>query len=149
MNKTYLPYILPTISIIAIFVIALINPSITGSAITPFRKTSNIASEVKITTNKEVVIPANAMVLVTLDNTTKNLTFSQFVKMTRKPYTVNYGKYQEINYEGQGYTGFYTYTLPISKLGLKQNKKLKNHELNVKLIYDEKVFVENIYKYTT
>ena len=148
MNKSYLPYILPTISVIAIFIIAFVNPSITGSAIFAPKKVSNLASQVKITTNKDVVIPPNALVLVTLDNTTTNLTLANFIKKTGKPFKIEEGTYEEINYDGKGDTGSYTYILPVSKLGLKIDKKSKTHSLNVKLTYNDRVFVENIYKYT-
>ena len=139
--KNLLPYLLPLGTIIFVFIIASINPSITGFA----TKQNNdiVNAKIRIFTDSNRVIPQDSIVQVTLDNKISEMTIIEFIEKTNMPYEIKNGIFDEINYKGEGYTGYYNYVLDLKEFDLGEVQEKSEHLLKIKVYYQDKTISES------
>ena len=109
--------ILPVISIALIYVL-LARPEITGFVTAP----GNIlGAEIKVSTAEGVILPAGSVVKIELGDEASAMPLDIFIDKSGSPYELVRGEVQEIDYTGYGYTGNYSYVVPISEFNLSGN----------------------------
>lgn len=131
MKKWILPYLLPIITLIGFTIYAFINPNITGFVTVDKVK---ISSDIRVKLDPNVVMPKDSIVVVSINGEEARLTLEEFIKKTSQEYRYEQGSFPELNYNGLGYTGDYTYTLTLDdfNLGLVDPKNEYLLEIDVK-----------------
>ncbi|MBS3146829.1 hypothetical protein J4471_03990 [Candidatus Woesearchaeota archaeon] len=140
-NK-FLPYLLPTLSIVVLSLILIIKPEITGFAVVDQDK-EMVSSKVTIFLDKDSMLPVESIVLVSLDNQEGTMSLIKFIERSKEPKTIIDGDLKEIGYVGKGYTGVHQYSVDLQDFGLGLVQKSEVHSLNIRIIYDGKVLLEN------
>jgi hypothetical protein len=133
--KRLLPYALPIISILVIFGVLMFNPNITGFAVKDYD------IEIKISTYPNLVVPEDTIVEVTLDGVSKTMTFKEFIDKTGDEYRLVEGSFEDINYQGKGYSGRYDYYLSAKEFGF-ENLEVKT--LTVRVSYENYLISESV-----
>jgi hypothetical protein len=129
--------IIPVLTILFIAILFL-RPEISGfivGSISPEQRI--IEAKVVVTINEDGFIPENAIVKVYLDNRTATMSFSEFVKKAKGGHDIRMGRVEEINYEGYGYGGAYTYTLDLSQFSLDTLVQPGEHTLVTEVLYED------------
>lgn len=144
MKKEFLPYLLPIISIIVLFGIVAINPSITGFAVKNVM--DKVSGNVVVFTDSNVVLPLDSMVSIGLDNRTITLSLKQFIEKNGSWYEIKSGYYPEIGYYGEGFSGNHNYALSLESLGLGIVDNKEAHDLNIRIVYKDKIITQNSQK---
>ncbi|MEM5871724.1 MAG: hypothetical protein QW051_02515 [Candidatus Aenigmatarchaeota archaeon] len=140
-------YIVPIISLIILYMIAF-RPQITGF-ITGEPKVSGISeilANVTVMIREDGFIPENAKVVVYLDDIKAEMSFKEFVKKSGSEYDLVYSYIPEYNYEGNGYTGPYVYSLPLSEFSLDTFVSAGEHTLIVKVVFNDKILSQTVSK---
>lgn len=142
MDKSkFLPYLLPLISIIAITVIAFSKPEITGLAVANDKEM--VSSEIRIFLDKDSMLPKDSRVVVSLDGKESSMSLTDFIEKSGGFKEIINAEIKEIGYKGEGYKGENVYNLDIREFKLGLVDKKKEHELIIKVIFNDKVLLEN------
>ena len=145
-KKTIISFALPIISFaIIISFLAFTKPAAVGftivnANITPLNQA--LEADVTLITSPNELIPEDAAITVMLDNNSASLTIKEFIEKTGREFEYKYGKFEKIGYEGNGYTGNYTYKLPLSAFGLNREIKAGENTLRVQIKYMDLVLFE-------
>ncbi|MBT3691282.1 hypothetical protein HOG16_03515 [Candidatus Woesearchaeota archaeon] len=123
--KKFTPYIVPVISVLLILSILLIDPEFTGLAVF-----ENDEVMIQLNTFKDLVLPENAELEVSIENVSSRLTIKEFIEKTGEEFELVEGKIESLSFEGMGYTGNQTYYLPLSEFGF-EDGYAKDIEINV------------------
>ena len=124
--------VIPVISA-AMLLLVLIRPEITGLAVAPG---DVLQAGIQVTTAEGVILPSTSLVEVNVGGEVSSMPIGAFISKSGEPYEIADGEVPEIGYIGPGYTGNYTYTVPISEFGLGRKVQPGRHVLGVKIIYD-------------
>ena len=120
MDKWWLPYLLPVVTLIVVGVLVFSNEEVTGLAV--FQEEE---LEVKINLHRGIVVPPDTLIQVSLDDEVVQLTLQEFIQKTGQDYAFVFGSYKEINYLGPGFTGPFEYKLRLSDLDLGEEGLMK------------------------
>lgn len=132
-----MPYALPIASIFIIAGFLISNPSITGFAV----RENDYNMMIKISTYDFAVVPEDSVVQVSINDISSQKTFKEFIELSKGEYELIDGKFENINYEGMGYSGNHDYFLPISEFGF---DNLKRGDLvNIKVYYENYLISES------
>jgi hypothetical protein len=126
--KKFTPYIVPIVSVLLILSILLIDPEFTGLAVF-----ENKEVMIELNTFKDLVLPGNAELEVTIENKSSRLTIKEFIEKTGEEFELVEGSIDSIGFEGMGYTGNETYYLPLSEFGFEEGY---NKEIGINVYYD-------------
>ncbi len=132
--KNTLPYILPVLTLFAFMVYAFINPQVTGFA--TINKVQ-VSSDIRLNLDPNVVMPADSLIIVTINDQESNMTLEDFIKKTGREYSYEQGSFPELNYEGMGYTGNYTYTLTLQDFNLGLLEQSDQYLLEIDIVYGD------------
>ena len=143
MNKTFIAYILPIITLFGLVLYAFLNPSITGFATGDPSPKDTVNATINIFTSQGIVLPADAIVTVYLDEISASMGVDRFIRQSGGQYEYKQGKLPEINYVGPGYTGDYNYFLKLSDFGLGEVLPRDTHNLKIVVSYNSKVISES------
>ena len=136
--------LIPTLSIVLIsLAFIFIKPQTTGLVISiPNETTQEVDADVVIITKSTEIIPADAVVEVVLDDKKAQMSLKEFIKKTNLPFQINNSRIIDLDYIGNGFTGDYTYKLPLSAFSIDRNIERGGHDFIVRLLYKEKVLYE-------
>lgn len=147
MNKNFIAYILPVITLLGIVIFAFLNPNITGFAVGGDQEAKDVVNAtIKIFTSQGVVLPRDATVIVYLDDKSAFMSVDKFISLSNSRYDYKNGRLPQIDYDGPGYTGNYNYYLAISEFGLGEVAFRPTHDLRVIVMYGGKVISESSQK---
>ena len=96
----------------------------------------------KLITNPNELMPETVEIAITLDDRTASMTIKEFIEKTGQEFSYQQGKMEQLSYEGYGYTGNYTYKLPLSAFNLDRNVKPGSHVLKTQIKYNNLVLFE-------
>lgn len=131
--------VLPVLSA-AIISLIFIRPEITGFVV----GAGNVLyADIKVTTADGVILPALSIIEVSLGGEASSMPVSLFIEKSGKPYEFVEGKVPEIDYAGFGYTGNYTYIVPISEFNLSGMVEPGRHVIRVRISYNRTVISES------
>ena len=143
MKKEFIPYILPIITIITIFILSMFNSNdITGFAVKELN--DKITGKVVIFTDNSVVIPKDATVELSVDMKNSSMSVEEFIKKNGSSYEIKTGSYPILGYYGAGYSGNHNYALDLEafNLGVVESKDI--HILNIKVYYKDRILSESV-----
>lgn len=144
MNNDFIAYVLPLITLFGLGISAVVNPNITGYVVGGDRETNDfVNATINIFTSEGVVLPADATIIVYLDDRSASMSVDRFIKLTGGRYDYRDGELPQINYSGLGYTGNHNYLLKLSDFGLGEVSFRSSHDLKVIVIYNGKVISES------
>ncbi|MBI2140310.1 hypothetical protein HYU14_05270 [Candidatus Woesearchaeota archaeon] len=143
-TKLILSYLIPLLSIsILLGYAAFTSPTITGFAVQNVTEgLRELEANVVLETTADEVLPESTKVSVMLDKETAFMNLYDFIKRTGMPYTYSEGNISSIGYAGKGFTGNYTYILPLSEFNIFRMVKPGEHHLSVQLVYLNHVLFE-------
>ena len=145
-HKLIISFALPIISLaIIISFLTFTKPAAVGftvvnANITPLGQT--IDADVSLITNPNELMPETVEIAITLDDRTASMTIKEFIEKTGQEFSYQQGKMEQLSYEGYGYTGNYTYKLPLSAFELDRNVKPGSHVLKTQIKYNNLVLFE-------
>ena len=145
-HKLIISFALPIISlaIIVSFLVftkpAAVGFTVVNANITPLGQT--IEADVTLITNPNELMPETVEIAITLDDRTASMTIKEFIEKTGQEFSYQQGKMEQLNYEGYGYTGNYTYKLPLSAFNLDRNVKPGSHVLKTQIKYNNLILFE-------
>ena len=135
---------MPSLAIIASFLVftkpATVGFTVVDANITPLGQT--IDADVSLITNPNELMPETVEIAITLDDRTASMTIKEFIEKTGQEFSYQQGKMEQLNYEGYGYTGNYTYKLPLSAFNLDRNVKPGSHVLKTQIKYNNLILFE-------
>lgn len=142
MKKEFIPYLLPMITIIVLFIFVSTNPNITGFAVKDIK--DKVAAKVVIFTDSNIVLPKDAVIEVSLDDQKSIMIVKNFIEKNGSWYELKTGSYPLIEYYGEGYSGNHNYALDLESfnLGFVENKDI--HTLKIKIYYKDKIISETV-----
>jgi hypothetical protein len=139
-KKDFLPYLLPLITLVGIAIFAFSNPEITGLAVA---NTDEISSRIRLDLSEGVVVPADAIVEVYLDDQRSSLSVEEFIEKTGEDFRYEDGVFVDIGYKGGGYTGNFVYRLGLEDFGLGEVDRKDSHVLRIKVVYGSQLISES------
>ncbi len=133
-------YILPIMSVILIVILAM-RPDITGFMVArPSGPLENqIFANISMSINEDGFIPEDSLVTVYLDDRSSSMGFKEFIDKTGTGYNRMKGEIPDIDYEGYGFGGTYTYAIDISEFDLNTILEPGEHNLIVEVSYENYV----------
>jgi hypothetical protein len=132
-------YILPVASIVLILIL-ISRPDITGFATAkPSSAFSEISAKASVTIASDGFIPEDADVIVYLDGKSGSMKFSDFVARTGAAYNRIHEQISQINFDGTGYGGEYTYALDISQFGIDTSAGSGSHTVVIEVKFGDSV----------
>ena len=142
-SKIIISILLPLFSIAAILLfVNITNNTITGSVVFNQNSTRYIDADVSLTTYPDEILPENAYIVITLDNSTSKMSVKEFIQRTGMGYDYTYGSVPAANYLGRGYTGNYTYRLNLSQFNVNRKVGFGNHVFTTSIIYKGTILSE-------
>lgn len=145
-KKLIISFALPIISlaIIASFLVftkpATVGFTVVNANITPLGQA--IDADVSLITHPSELMPETVEIVVILDDRSASMTIKEFIEKTGMESEYKYGKMEQLAYEGYGYIGNHTYTLPFSAFGIDRNVKPGSHVLKTQIKYNNIVLFE-------
>jgi len=128
-------YILPIVSVF-IALAFMMRPATTG-LITAETPEKSVLADISVTINSDGLIPEDSVITVYLDDRSASMPFGEFVEKTGEGKTLINERIPEIDYDGPGYAGVYTYILPISEFGIDTVLESGEHSLVIEITYDD------------
>lgn len=142
--KLWVTYALPAFSVLVLLgYISMSQPAITGfAAINITEEYKELDADINLQTYAGEVLPDTTKVAITLDRETAFMTLGDFIRRTGEPFNYTKGKLAAINYEGYGFGGNFTYSLPLSAFNIFRKVKPGEHTIKMQLIYLQHVLLE-------
>ncbi|MBS3149779.1 hypothetical protein J4455_03765 [Candidatus Woesearchaeota archaeon] len=137
----FLPYLLPVITILGLGVFAFTNPEITGLAVANDKEIVN--SQVRVFLDENSMLPKGSDVVVILDGKESSMKLSEFIEKSGGFKEIKNAEIKEIAYVGEGYIGENVYDVDLKEFNLGMVDKKKEHDLVIKVIYNNHVLLEN------
>ena len=145
-KKLIISFALPVISlaIIASFLVftkpATVGFTVVDANITPLGQT--IDADVSLVTHPNELMPETVEIAIILDDRTASMTIKEFIEKTGQEYNYKEGKMEQLDYEGYGYIGNYTYKLPLSAFKLDRDVEPGSHVLKTQIKYNDLILFE-------
>jgi len=136
--KQFMPYLLPAVSLLIIAGFLIVDPNITGFAV----RDQSYDANIKISTYEFVVMPENSIVEVLLVDSLSKMTFKEFIDKTGDEYELREGKFEDIGFEGVGYSGNHEYFLPISEFGFDSLEE--GQTITIRVRYENYLISESV-----
>ncbi|MBR9699550.1 hypothetical protein GOV09_03795 [Candidatus Woesearchaeota archaeon] len=134
---------LPIISILIFFAAALLmKPTTTGLAILQPEGLQEVDAAISLKTTSEEIIPLKAIVEIELDDQMASLTVESFIQKTNQPYEIASGELLAAKYQGLGFTGDFTYTLPLSEFDINRLIAPGPHTIKTRILYNRILLFE-------
>jgi hypothetical protein len=131
--------VLPVLSL-AIISLVFLRPGITGYVVVPG---GMVNADVEVSTADGIVIPLDSTIQVSLGERCSSMPISSFIERSGEPFEISRGEVPVIGYIGPGYTGNYTYRMPISHFNLSLEIGPGIHRIWVRIIYNGTVISED------
>jgi hypothetical protein len=136
--------LVPIISVLLIVAaIFFIKPDITGLVVLE-QDTNNklVNADVTLKTKSSEVIPANAFIQIELDGKKAQMSVSDFIMKTGKPYKMGTGELPEFDFYGVGFTGDHSYSLTLADFNIDRNIGKGEHIFVTRIIYQNQILYE-------
>ena len=120
-----------------------LDPSTTGLVIYEPNQTNKLVNaDVILKTKPTEVIPADAIVEVSIDGKKAQMSIAEFIKKTGNDYKIEKGEIPDFNFYGLGFTGDYTYGLTLADFKIDRNIGIGEHTFITRIKYQNRVLYE-------
>lgn len=136
--KRFLPYLVPLLSILfLLFYLAFSKPAVTGMAALP-----EVSARISLSTSEKDFLPENATISLYFANQEATMTVKDFIFKSKQEYRYIEGNNTILNYKGKGFSGNYTYHLPLEEFDLNRSVKPGKYDLSVRVVYSNIILSE-------